>query len=80
MAFDRSEDKENLNFEKYSMYLVLIVVISSKGDSKRGIKNQKWKGRKKGWTKHRTFPRGGLLETNNSFFQIKTDPRTRRIE
>lgn len=25
MAFDRSEDKENLNFEKYSMYLVLIV-------------------------------------------------------
>ena len=25
MAFDRSEDKENFNFEKYSMYLVLIV-------------------------------------------------------
>lgn len=76
MAFDRSDDKENLNFEKYSMYLVLIVA-PPKEIRKEGLKI---KNGKKGWTKHRTFPRGGLFETNNSFFQIKTDPRTRRIE
>lgn len=46
MAFDRSEDKENLNFEKYSMYLVLIVALR-KEIRKEGLKIKNGKEERK---------------------------------
>lgn len=46
MAFDRSEDKENLNFEKYSMYLVLIVA-PRKEIRKEGLKIKNGKEERK---------------------------------
>lgn len=46
MAFDRSEDKENFNFEKYSMYLVLIVA-PRKEIRKEGIKIKNGKEERK---------------------------------
>lgn len=46
MALDRSEDKENLNFEKYSMYLVLIVA-PRKEIRKEGLKIKNGKEERK---------------------------------
>lgn len=46
MAFDRSENKENLNFEKYSMYLVLIVA-PRKEIRKEGLKIKNGKEERK---------------------------------
>lgn len=46
MAFDRSEDKENFNFEKYSMYLVLIVA-PRKEIRKEGLKIKNGKEERK---------------------------------
>lgn len=46
MAFDRSEDKENFNFEKYSMYLVLIVA-PRKEIRKEGLKIKNGKEKRK---------------------------------
>lgn len=46
MAFDRSDDKENLNFEKYSMYLVLIVA-PPKEIRKEGLKIKNGKEERK---------------------------------
>lgn len=46
MAFDRSEDKENFNFEKYSMYLVLIVALR-KEIRKEGLKIKNGKEERK---------------------------------